>query len=665
MSAGPLPSARRERAAAASAPAEGGATAHGAHAGAARVVRRAVPGDREDLHADPLARRVLLARGVSEPAELRFALADLPPPDTLPDIDAAVRRLLAARAAGERVLIVGDYDCDGATSTAVAVLGLRALGFRDVDYLVPNRFSDGYGLSPAIVRAAVAARSPGLIVTVDNGVASVEGVAVAREAGVDVVVTDHHLPPESLPDAVAIVDPNLAGSAFPRGNLAGVGVIFYVLLALRAALARTGDGAATANLAELLDLVAIGTVADVVPLDRLNRTLVEQGLRRIRAGRTRPGVLALLERAGRDPARLASVDIGFALGPRLNAAGRLDDMRRGIECLLSESAEEAAALAGELDALNTERRRVERQMRAEAEHRLAELPPPAYGPGGRPPAGESGTDGTLPGVGVGVGVGVRDGVATTGAGTDVATGTAPFGVCLFDAGWHQGVIGILAGRLKERLHRPVVVFTTDGERRVKGSARSIPGVHVRDVLQAIATRSPEMLEAFGGHAMAAGMTLSRERLGAFADAFDAEVRRTLDGRLPAREWLSDGPLGASLRTLESARLLGRLMPWGQGFEAPQFDGEFEVLESRTVGAGHLKMTLAGIDERGEREPAPVDAIAFGEERVFAAGTRLALVYALDVNRWRDAESLQLMVRHVEPLTGRGVEREAGGATDSG
>ena len=351
---------------------------------AARIVRREVAPDDAAPHADPLARRVLLARGVRDAAELRFALADLPPPDTMPGIEAAVARLLAARAADERLLIVGDYDCDGATSTAVAVLGLAALGFARVEHVVPNRFTDGYGLSPAIVRQAVEAHAPDLIVTVDNGVASVDGVETARELGVDVVVTDHHLPPETLPDAAALVNPNLAGSTFPSGNLAGVGVIFYVLLALRAALARTGDPAADANLAELLDLVAIGTVADVVALDRINRTLVEQGLRRIRAGRTRPGVLALLERAGRDPAELASADIGFALGPRLNAAGRLDDMRRGIECLLADDPAEAAPLAAELDALNVERRRVEKAMREDAEHRLAELPA-SYAPS-RPPS---------------------------------------------------------------------------------------------------------------------------------------------------------------------------------------------------------------------------------------------------------------------------------------
>jgi len=599
---------------------------------AVRIVRREVPLASSALHADPLARRVLAARGITDAEELRFALADLPTPDTLPGIEAAVERLLGARERAERVLVVGDYDCDGASSTAVAVLGLRALGWADVDYVVPNRFTDGYGLSEPIVTSALATHAPHLIVTVDNGVASLEGVAAAGAAGVDVVVTDHHLPPERLPEAAAIVNPNLEGTCFPSGNLAGVGVIFYVLLALRAALARRGEAASHTNLAELLDLVAIGTVADVVVLDRVNRTLVEQGLRRIRAGHTRPGVLALLERAGRDASRLASADIGYALGPRLNAAGRLDDMRLGIACLLAEQPAEAAALAAELDALNTERRRVERRMREDAENRLAELPSPAYGGGG--PFSLGGRE-------AGSGVGV-DAVGPIGV-------DAAFGICLFDASWHQGVIGILAGRLKDRLHRPVVVLTADGEVSVKGSARSIPDVHVRDVLQAIATREPTLLERFGGHAMAAGMTLARDRLGEFAEAFDREVRRVLGGRLPAREWLSDGALPAAERTLESARLLRHLMPWGQGFEAPLFDGRFEVLASRTVGTGHLKLTVAAIDADGRVETTPLQAIAFGEQRVFDAGARLSLVYSLDVNRWRDVESLQLMVRHIEPM----------------
>ena len=586
---------------------------------ATRIVRRPVPAASDARpHADALARRVLLARDVFEADELRFALADLPSPDTLPHIDAAVTRLLSARADGERVLIVGDYDCDGATSTAVAVLGLRALGWSSVEHVVPNRFRDGYGLSPAIVATAIAARAPDLIVTVDNGVASVDGVAAARANGVDVIVTDHHLPPETLPAAVAIVDPTLEGCTFPSRHLAGVGVIFYVLLALRAALARRGDAAGGVNLAELLDLVAIGTVADVVPLDRVNRTLVEQGLRRIRAGRSRPGVLALLKAAGRDATRIASTDIGFALGPRLNAAGRLDDMARGIACLLAETPAEATALATELDALNTERRAVEGAMRADADRRLAESPA-LYA--------------TSPGV------------AST-----VASGEA-FGVCLFDERWHQGVIGILAGRLKERLHRPVVVLTADGEADVKGSARSIPGVHLRDVLQAIASRDPGLLARFGGHAMAAGMTFARDRLDDFTQAFDAEVRRVLDGRLPAREWLSDGPLGAGERTLESAALLARLMPWGQAFEAPQFDGEFEVITNRIVGAGHLKLTVAPVDDAGRPDVGPLEAIAFGETRLFDPGTRLTLLYALEVDRYRDRESLQLVVRYLEPLTG--------------
>ena len=634
-----------------------------------RIVRRDVPEAPESLHADPLARRVLAARGVGDAAELDFALAGLPPPDALPNVGAAVSRLLEARDANETVLVIGDYDCDGATSTAVAIEGLAALGFARPGFLVPDRVEYGYGLSPAIVELAAERFAPDLILTVDNGVSSIEGVARARELGIDVVVTDHHLPGPELPRAHAIVNPNLAGSTFPSGRLAGVGVMFYVLLALRARCreraagagpatsaaraapaaaneVRDGDegpdlfgpagfgegsgggaGAGTdegtdtlaerdaragaAPLAELLDLVAIGTVADVVELDRINRTLVEQGLRRIRAGRTRPGVLALAEVAGRDPARLVAADIGFAIGPRLNAAGRIAQMREGVLCLLAPDREEALALARELDRLNGERRRIEDQMRNEADARLAaslaEGLEPLMAPG--------------------------------------AEGPSEFGLVLHDPAWHEGVIGILAGRLKERWHRPVAVCTASGEGRIKGSIRSVPGVHARDVLQSIATARPDLLVAFGGHAAAAGMTLVADGLGAFRAAFDAEVRRALGGRLPEREWLTDGELGPAELDLPHARLLRHLAPWGQGFEMPSFDGEFRVVTSRSVGRGHLKMTLRPADG-GESAPA-LDAIAFRRDDALDHGDRVRLVYELDVNLWRDEERMQLMVRHLE------------------
>jgi len=584
------------------------------------IRRRRVPDTATPLDADPIAHRVLAARGIESAEQLDTALATLPPPDALPDIEAAVTRLLLARDRGQRILVVGDYDCDGATSTAVALLGLSMLGFERPDYLVPNRFVDGYGLSPAIVRQALAGAGPDaekparppaeLILTVDNGVASVDGVAHAREAGVDVVVTDHHLPPDVLPAAAAIVNPNLAGARFASRALAGVGVMFYLLLAIRQRLRRQADAAADAPLADLLDLVAVGTVADVVPLDTLNRTLVAQGMRRIRAGRCRPGVLALLRTAAREPQRLQADDIGFAIGPRLNAAGRLADMGVGVECLLSESPERAQQLADELDALNRERRRIEDTMREEAELRLA----------------------TSEAVGEAVGAS-----ATTGR----------FGVVLSDPGWHEGVIGILAGRLKERLHRPVVAMTHADAHRLKGSARSIPGVHVRDVLQAIAARRPDMFIAYGGHAMAAGMTLSVERLPAFVEAFDAEVARVLDGRLPEREWLTDGELPRPAMTLAQARRLQRWGPWGQGFEAPSFDGRFRVVQRRIVGNGHLKLVVSPHDGGAGAE---LDAIAFNRCDELSPGDEIRLVYQLDINVWRDAERLQLRVLHLEPAS---------------
>jgi len=464
------------------------------------------------LHKNKLVNRLLNARGVESPEEMEFALASLPKPDTMPGIKPAVERLLSSRLAQQKVLVVGDYDCDGATSTCLAVLALRAMGFKNVDYLAPNRFDYGYGLSPAIVDVA-AESSPDLILTVDNGVASVEGVERATEYKIDVVVTDHHLPPDELPQAVALVNPNLADSVFPSGNLAGVGVCFYLMLALRARLAREGVTGSSIKLADYLDLVAIGTVADVVPLDKVNRTLVEQGLRRIRAGYARPGVLALLSRAGRVAARITANDIGFAIGPRLNAAGRLDDMTRGIACLLCEDDAQALKLATELDELNKQRRSIETKMRSEAEAIIA-------------------SDDAL----------------------DDHEQHA-FSLVLFDKSWHQGVIGIVAGRLKEQLNKPVIVFAADGDNFIKGSARSIPGVHIRDVIKTVAIENPDLINKFGGHAMAAGLTLARSRLNEFTIAFNAQVKHLLGGELPSQEWHSDGSLGDAERTLSNVLML--------------------------------------------------------------------------------------------------------------
>lgn len=557
------------------------------------------------MHVNPLANRLLNARGVGSKKELDFALADLPRPDSLLGIDEAVERLLMARVKQQRVLIVGDYDCDGATSTTLAVLGLQAMGFEQVDYLVPNRFEYGYGLSPAIIDVSLA-NKPDLIVTVDNGVASVDGVEHAKAHSIDVLVTDHHLPPAVLPRAIAIVNPNIPGATFPSRNLAGVGVCFYVLLALRARLAKESIAGADVKLADYLDLVAIGTVADVVPLDRINRILVEQGLRRIRRGFARPGVLALLSRAGRVPERITATDIGFAIGPRLNAAGRIDDMTRGILCLLTESDSEALTLATELDTLNQQRRSIEQKMREEAEAIIAsdELITPA--------------DDTV------------------------------FGLVLFNEQWHQGVIGIVAGRIKEQLNKPVIVFAADGNALVKGSARSITGVHIRDVLDTVATNNPDLIDKFGGHAMAAGLTLARSRFSEFTEAFNAEVKRVLDGQLPNRELMSDGGLDDTERSMGNAQLLSDISPWGQDFPSPLFDDQFIVETTRVVGNGHLKLRLRSDESiRGAAYGTIYDAIAFNQPDSFGSGDRVHVAYSLSVNHFRGDQTLQLQVAHIQ------------------
>jgi single-stranded-DNA-specific exonuclease len=554
------------------------------------------------LHENPLIHRILAARGILDAKELDMALGDLPRPESLPNIDLAVSRLLSARNRSEKILIVGDYDCDGATSTSVAMLGLAMLGFDKLDYLIPNRFEHGYGLSPAIVDQAKQHHHPDRIVTVDNGVASVEGVDHAAILGIDVVVTDHHLPPEILPNAAAIVNPNLNESTFPSLNLAGVGVIFYTLIALRAELARQSDPAADAPIADLLDLVAIGTVADVVPMDATNRILVEQGLRRIRQGKTRHGVLSLLSAAGCKVDVMSTQDIGFGIGPRLNAAGRLDDMRLGVECLMSRTKADSDSLSQTLNSLNEQRRAIERDMRSTADEQLASLS------------------------------------------LEDLDKVEKFSICLHDDGWHQGVIGILAGRIKESLHRPVVVFTNDNDEEIKGSARSIPGVHIRDVLQSIATEHVGMIHKFGGHAMAAGLTLGRQHLDEFRVAFENTVRDSLNNQLRVREFHTDGSLASKEMTLQNAADLATIMPWGQGFEAPMFSDYFAVAGYRVVGKGHLKLTL---NSWGDTDHRPVDAIAFNCDLAPLVDQPVFAIYSLDVNTWRDRQSLQLRVHHLE------------------
>ncbi|AGI25588.1 single-stranded-DNA-specific exonuclease RecJ [Pseudomonas sp. ATCC 13867] len=569
-----------------------------------RIESRPLPPTLPDLgDLPPLLTRLYAARGVQSAAELDKGLARLIPYQQLKGVDAAVELLVDALEKGQRILYVGDFDADGATASSVGVLALRMLGATWVDYLVPNRFEYGYGLTPEIVAVALEKR-PDLLVTVDNGISSIDGVAAARAAGLRVLVTDHHLPGPELPAADAIVNPNQPGCEFPSKAMAGVGVIFYVMLALRARLRERGwfaaRGIAEPNLAELLDLVSLGSVADVVPLDANNRILVHQGLARIRAGRARPGLRALLEVAGRDGRRITSTDLGFILGPRLNAAGRLDDMSLGIELLLCEDEALARDMAVQLDALNQDRKAIEQGMQREALAQLKELP-------------------------------VEE---------------MPFGLCLFDAEWHQGVIGILASRLKERYHRPTIAFADAGDGSLKGSARSVPGFHIRDALDAVAARHPGLISKFGGHAMAAGLSLPQENFGAFAAAFDAEVRRQLDEDDLTGRLLSDGQLGAEEFHLELARAIRQAGPWGQHFPEPLFHGVFQVVQQRVVGERHLKLVL-----KTECGSLQLDAIAFNIDREVWPNPTVRwaeVAYKLDVNEFRGNETVQLMVAHIAP-----------------
>lgn len=553
-----------------------------------------------------LLERIYQLRGVTSSEELEHRLGQLLKPN-FKGLGAAAALLADAVEAQANILIIGDFDADGATSCALAVTALRSMGLNSVDFLVPNRFEYGYGLTPEIVKVA-SAMAPDVIITVDNGISSIEGVKAAKELGIAVVVTDHHLPASELPEADAIVNPNQPGCEFPSKSLAGVGVIFYVMNALRAELrARDWFNAELSepNMASLLDLVALGTVADVVPLDHNNRILVAQGLQRIRAGAARPGIRAMLEVAGRQPHRLVASDLGFAIGPRLNAAGRLDDMSLGIQCLLCESEPLAREMALSLDELNRDRKSIESGMQQEALKMLQQLE-------------------------------VDD------------IDSLPWGLCLYDPGWHQGVIGILASRIKDRHHRPVIVFADAGDGQIKGSARSIPGLHIRDALDAVAARHPDLLQKFGGHAMAAGMTLVQERFDDFKKAFDAEVRRQLQPQDLEAVLVSDGELGPDDVNLVLAAQLREAGPWGQHFPEPLFDGEFHLVQQRLVGEKHLKMTVA-LDTAGQQL---VDAIAFNvdlQQWPDPSVKRVRLAYRLDVNEFRGRETVQLLVEYLEPL----------------
>jgi single-stranded-DNA-specific exonuclease len=558
------------------------------------IVQRHVPAIAEALAAaglPPVLARVYAARGIASIAELDHGFAALPSAEGLKGMAAAADRIARAIAAGEKIVIVADYDADGATACAVGVRGLRAMG-ADVDFIVPNRFEFGYGLTPEIV-ALAAQMQPRLLVTVDNGIASVEGVAAAAARGFDVLITDHHLPGDALPSPAIIVNPNQPGCGFPSKHIAGVGVMFYVLLATRAKLRADGAfaGRVEPNLADLVDLVALGTVADVVRLDQVNRIFVEQGLARIRAGRAQPGVLALFAVAGRDARQATAFDLGFVAGPRLNAAGRLADMSLGIRCLLSTDPREAMTLAGELDQLNRQRRDVEATMQ----------------------------DAALADLSVGDAAGAAD----------------PFTVCLYRAEWHQGVVGIVASRLKDRFHRPAIVFAPGGADELKGSGRSIEGFHLRDALDLVTKRAPGIITRFGGHAFAAGLTIEAGALPAFAAAFEQVARESLTPALLHRTSESDGKLTTGQLTLDLATTLrGRV--WGQGMPAPSFDDIFDVRESRVVGGRHWRLVLERGGERfagmlfNQTEPLP---------------SRIHAVYRPEVNEWQGGSSLQLTILH--------------------
>ncbi len=557
----------------------------------------------------PVLKNIYAARGVEEEIELTLTLADLLPPHLMMNISSATGVLWHALRAQQRILIVADFDADGATSCALAVLCLRTMGFANVNYLVPNRFEYGYGLTPEIVEAARQFH-PDLIITVDNGIASNAGITLARSLGIDVLVTDHHLPGATLPDASCILNPNQPDCAFPSKALAGVGVVFYLMSALRAHL-RAQGWFAEQNLPEpkmstWLDLVALGTVAEVVPLDRNNRILVKHGLQLIRSGRCRPGILALLEVAGRDPQTLVAGDLGFIVGPRLNAAGRLDDMSVGIECLLSEDALSARELALQLDGLNKDRRLIEQGMKAEALTHLQAL---------------------------------------------ALDREERLSICLYDPAWHQGVIGILAARIKDRLHRPVIIFAdggidADGNLLIKGSARSIQGIHIRDLLDTVATRNPQLLSKFGGHAMAAGLTICKQDLPAFRVALEEVLQLQSEPELFLRCDYSDGQLGQDCFSLDFATLLRNAGPWGQHFPEPVFDGEFTVIQKRILGDKPLKLVLQAM-----ASDALVDAIAFNvdETQLRHDAERVQVLYKLDINEYRGTCNLQLVVEKLKFL----------------
>ncbi len=554
----------------------------------------------DTLH--PILKQIYASRGIKQASELETGAKYLLNFDKFSGMTAAVELLIETLAQDKRIIIVGDFDADGATSTAVMVLGLKMLGFTRVEFLVPNRFGFGYGLTPEMAELVVA-QGAELIITVDNGISSVSGVAVAKKAGVQVLVTDHHLPGGQLPEADAIVNPNQHGCEFLSKHLAGVGVAFYLLSALRSELKRLGhfDGKPLPNIAELLDLVALGTVADVVQLDSNNRILIHQGLQRIRSGACRPGIQALIEVAGKQQNKMVASDLGFALGPRLNAAGRLDDMSLGISCLLTDDHGLAKDMAYQLDQLNKDRREIEQGMQLEAENVLSRL--------------------TL-------------------------DGQVPDGICLFQPDWHQGVIGIVAGRIKDKYHRPTVVFAMGDNNEMKGSSRSIPGLHIRDVLEEIDSQYPALIKKFGGHAMAAGLTIDGERFDTFKLAFELTIQKRITEEQRTCAILTDGELSADLFTLDFVQLLRQSGPWGQAFVEPVFEGVFRIVQQRLVGEKHLKLVFQ------HSSGLTLDGIYFNVDLSVwpdASITQVKAAFQLDINEFRKQINVQLLVKELEPL----------------
>lgn len=553
----------------------------------------------------PILQRIYQARGITSLTELDHALEKLLPYHNLLGIEKAVQYLAAALSHQKKMLIVGDFDADGATSTAVAIRALKSFGAQHIHYLVPNRFAFGYGLTPELVAVAIKEFNPDVIITVDNGIANHAGVIAAKENNITVIITDHHLPAETLPPADVIVNPNQHGDFFPSKNMAGVGVIFYVMLALRRHLTETQwfsvNNIPEPNMSKLLDIVALGTVADVVPLDYNNRIMVHQGLRRIRADQCIPGIKALFAIANRDHRKIVASDLGFIVAPRLNAAGRLDDMSLGIECLLCDDHAKARAMATTLNQLNDERRIIEQDMQESAMTVLEKFKPNQQK-------------------------------------------TLPHGVCLFDETWHQGVIGIVAARIKDRLHRPVIAFArAANDVEIKGSARSIPGFHIRDALASIATQHPQMIEKFGGHAMAAGLTLKREYFEKFSEIFNAVVSQKIREEDLSHKLMTDGELASNELSLEIAEKLREAGPWGQAFPEPLFDGVFTIIDQRLVGSKHLKMLLS-------KEGKTIDAIAFNVDLNQWPNYRchdVNVAYRMDINEYRGKRSVQMIVEYME------------------